>query len=163
MARKSTKTGRKLRGAQKWIVAELRALGPSATLSTSKIAKRISKVSGKRFHKNSVYNALRILVGRGDIKVVRSGREKAYQVGASRSLPEPVSAAKSTAPASAPKSLPVAQPETVAVESYPVPSALPHKLGLGEILVLEIGDGYVMIATNLHGQLVVERQSVPSK
>jgi hypothetical protein len=165
MARKSAKVGRKLRGAQKWIVGELRSLGPSETLSTSKIAKRISKLSGKRFHKNSVYNALRILVGRGDIKVVRSGREKSYQVASTSSTvaAPSVAAPRAASPVAQPKSPAPARSEPVVVESYPIPSALPHKLALGEILVLEIGDGFVMIATNLHGRLVVERQSVPAK
>jgi hypothetical protein len=48
-------------GVQKWILAELRATGPSGRVSTAKLTKRIAKSSGKRYHQNSVYTALRIL------------------------------------------------------------------------------------------------------
>ena len=59
MSPKRAKTSRKPRGAQKWILAELRSLDSGATLSTSKIAKRIAKSSGKKYHMLSVYGALR--------------------------------------------------------------------------------------------------------
>jgi hypothetical protein len=38
---------------------------------------------------------------------------------------------------------------------------LPHKLALGEILVLSIGNGQVLTATNLHGRLSLERHPLP--
>src|SRR5271169_6596831 len=80
MSPKRAKTSRKPRGAQKWILAELRSIDSGTTLSTSQIAKRIAKSSGKKYHKMSVYGALRLLVGRGDIKAKRDGQEKAYWV-----------------------------------------------------------------------------------
>lgn len=164
MAKKSAPTGRKLRGAQKWIVAELRSMGPSETLSTSKLAKRIAKSSGKRFHKNSVYNALRVLVSRGDLEVVRSGREKSYQLGSSARAVGPAPASsKAPAPRADLAPTETVTTETVTLAAVPAAASLPHKLGLGEILVLEIGEGYVLMATNLHGRLVVERQALPSK
>jgi hypothetical protein len=38
---------------------------------------------------------------------------------------------------------------------------LPHKLAPGEILVLSIGSGNVLTATNLHGRLALERHPLP--
>ena len=43
-------------------------------------------------------------------------------------------------------------PERVAHDAM-----LPHKLALGEILVLSVSNGHVLAATNLHGRLVFER------
>jgi hypothetical protein len=151
MAPKRTKASKQPRGAQKWVLAELRALNPGARLSTSQIAKRIGKARQKTFHKNSVYNALRLLVGRGAIDVVRSGRQKTYSAAASgSSAPSPSSAGGR-----------VAAPIAESPELGPVLSHFPHKLALGEILVLSIGSGEVLTATNLHGRLVLERHPVP--
>lgn len=150
MSPKSAKASRKLRGAQKWIVTELRSLGPSVRLSTSQIAKRISRARGKAFHKNSVYNALRILVKSGHVTMVRSGHEKQYQ-------------ASSGAGAAA--AAPAARAPAMAATTAAVPSAggmLPHKLALGEILVVSVEGGQVVTATNLHGRLVLERHPLPA-
>jgi hypothetical protein len=161
MSPKRAKASRKPRGAQKWIIAELRSLGPSVSLSTSKIAKRIAKSSGKNFHKNSVYLALRQLAGRGDIKATRVGLEKTYRISKN-----PESRSRQTRPAGeAAKAEPTPQGDA---PTGPTPSdpgvlaaVLPHKLALGEILVLSIGNGHVLTATNLHGRLALERHPLP--
>lgn len=99
---------------------------------------------------NSVYNALRILARRGTIDMVREGRQKFYQIaGAVRRKP-------GRPPGS--KSVPAIPPGVSADTSLP---ALPHKLALGEILVLSVSDGGILTATNQHGRLVVERHPVP--
>jgi hypothetical protein len=150
MPGKRAKAARKLRGAQKWIVAELDALKPGARLSTSEIAKRISKARQKKFHKNSVYNALRLLVQRGRLVMHRDGREKSYQLPGSPAAP---ASPAGTTPA-------------ITTEHAPPPgvyaSALPHKLALGEILVLSVDGRDVVTATNLHGRLVFERHRAPA-
>jgi hypothetical protein len=161
MSPKRAKMSKEPHGAQKWILAELRTLGPSASLSTSKIAKRIAKSSGKKFHKNSVYLALRQLAGRGDIEATRVGQEKTYRVAKG-----PDSSADLSPPASD-----AAQVETSPQADHPgqgVPAGLgvqaamlPHKLAVGEILVLSISDGHVLTATNLHGRFVLERHPLP--
>ena len=158
MSPKRAKSVPKLRGAQKWILGELRSLGPSATLSTSKIAKRISETSGKAYHKNSVYLALRILAKRGDVKAVRKGNEKSYQLAnrgqsaISASAPETPSDVLSNSPQANQTGAHLTWPERVAHDAM-----LPHKLALGEILVLSVSNGHVLAATNLHGRLVFER------
>jgi hypothetical protein len=150
MSAKTAKATRKLRGAQKWILDELRAVGPSVRLSTSQIAKKVSKSRGKTFHKNSVYNALRILVRRGTISVVRDGHEKLYQ-------------ASATGAGSPETSMPAAE-AAMPVSGSPTPTndSFPHKLALGEILVVGVDGQHLVTATNLHGRLVLERHPLPS-
>jgi hypothetical protein len=149
MPGKRSKATRKLRGAQKWIVHELSSVKPGVRMSTAELAKRISKGREKKFHKNSVYNALRLLVQRGRIRMVRVGREKTYQIAGGAAVEPPAPATSRAAPA-------VAAPADLAATS-----SLPHKLALGEILVLRIEGDEVVTATNLHGQLVFERHRLP--
>ena len=153
MSPKQSKASRKIRGAQKWILDELRTLRPSVRLSTSEIAKKISKTRGKSFHKNSIYNALRILVQRGHVVVVRDGHEKFYQA----------SGAAMTSPSTGDSgSRIIARTSPSMSASSDVPTGmLPHKLALGEILVIGIDGREVITATNLHGRLVLERHPVP--
>jgi hypothetical protein len=136
------------RGATQWTLEVLRAEHPGGRLSTSKIAKRIGKLSNKSFHKNSIYNALRILVRRGELSMVRRGRQKMYQLRQSVAAVKKRTTGRPT-------------PRASSAESAPVPSMLPHKLGLGEILVIQIGPREVVTATNLHGKLTLERHPLP--
>ncbi|MCI4347103.1 MAG: hypothetical protein L3J97_00600 [Thermoplasmata archaeon] len=147
MALKPSKASKEPRGAQKWVLGELRGLKPGLRLSTAEIAKRIGRASQKTFHKNSVYNALRILVKRGVIDVVRTGHQKMYRaIGHGGTV-------KRRATGDSPR--PTAPPAGA------LTSLLPHKLALGEILVIQIGDREVVTATNLHGRLVLERHPIP--
>jgi len=145
---KPTSSG-KPQGAQQWIVATLRGLPAGARLSTSRLAKKIAKASGRKFHENSVYNALRSLVRTGAIGMVRSGREKLYYV------KETIARGRARAAA---KIAPVAARPSPA--SGVVPPPLPHRLGLGDILILRIDNGVMLSATNLHGKLVFERHKL---
>ena len=161
MSPKRAKTSKEPRGAQKWILAELRSLGPSASLSTSKIAKRIAKSSGKKFHQNSVYLALRQLAGRGDVKATRVGLEKTYRIamdlGRGSTQPQrPIEAAKVEPAPEGDAPMPPTPSDARVLAAM-----LPHKLALGEILVLSIGNGHVLTATNLHGRLALERHPLP--
>jgi hypothetical protein len=162
MSPKRAKTSRKPRGAQKWILAELRSIDSGTTLSTSQIAKRIAKSSGRKYHMMSVYGALRILVGRGDIRAKRDGQEKAYWVqGASggdseRSPRAAETSAMPTPPAPSSNKFQPTSPD-LGVQA----SMLPHKLALGEILVLRIEGNQVLTATNVHGRVAIERHPLP--
>lgn len=152
MPRRRTRAIRAPRGAQKWILNEFGGESPGKRLSTSAITRRIEKASGKSFHKNSVYKALRLLVNRRALSVIKSGREKLYQVlGTVRSAATPAS--RKAKPAAATASSREARPAT---------AMLPHKLGLGEILVLSVGVREVLTATNLHGRLSLERHRLPT-
>lgn len=151
MPRRRTRAIRAPRGAQKWILNEFGGESPGKRLSTSAITRRIEKASGKSFHKNSVYKALRLLVNRRALSVIKSGREKLYQVlGTVRSAATP--ATRKGKPAAA----------VASREARPATAMLPHKLGLGEILVLSVGVREVLTATNLHGRLALERHRLPT-
>ncbi|MCI4329211.1 MAG: helix-turn-helix domain-containing protein [Thermoplasmata archaeon] len=138
------------RGAQRWVLDELRALRPGDRLSTAQIAKRIGKASKKSYHKNSVYNALRLMVRQGAIEVVRKGRQKTYRIPGARGNVDVRSPA--------PKLATTPRPD---VPAGALSSILPHKLAVGDILVMHIGETDVLTATNLHGRLVLERHPLP--
>lgn len=152
MAARRRKSRSEPRGAQKWILAELRSLGSGARLATSDIAKRIAKASQRKFHPNSVYHALRLLVRRGAIVATRSGHEKMYRIsGPTRAVTRGTSRSVAATPVPASPDPGTSTPAAV----------LPHKLALGEILVLSVTEGEVLTATNLHGRLVLERHPLP--
>ena len=160
MASRRKKAAQKLRGAQKWIMAEVSALRPSESLSTAQISKRIKKASGKDFHKNSVYLALRKLVDRGSLKAVRIGQEKTYKLPKSSDSGASASSSSASEPMmtlAATSTAPITAPSASGTDSGIEVASLPHKLAVGEILVLEITDGQVLTASNVHGKLVVER------
>ena len=151
MPRRRTRAIRAPRGAQKWILNEFGSESPGKRLSTSQITRRIEKASRKSFHKNSVYKALRLLVNRRALSVVKSGREKLYQVlGTFQSA--------GTAAVSSVKR----KARAVSRAARPTTAMLPHKLGLGEMLVLSVGARDVLTATNLHGRMVLERHPLPA-
>jgi hypothetical protein len=151
------------RGVQKWILAVLKEAGPTGRLSTAKLAKRVAKSSGKRYHPNSVYTALRILASQGAIKATRKGVEKSYAIAGWSEAPIARAEIESPAPVAA-KVPGIAAPgaHTTSLESIRLAAGLPHKLALGEILVFPARDGHVLAATNLHGRLVFERHALPS-
>jgi hypothetical protein len=163
MARKRAKDPRAPRGVQKWILAELREAGPTGSLSTAKLTKRIAKSSGKRYHQNSVYTALRILTTQGAIKATRKGTEKSYAIAGWSQAPvtrrevEPEELKGADLPEIA-----VPSASETSLDSIREAAGLPHKLALGDILVFPVRDGHVLAATNLHGRLVFERHALPS-
>lgn len=159
MAPQASKTSRTPRGAQKWILDELRSLKAGEQLATQAIAKRISKARGKTFHANSVYNALRNLAKRGEIVAVRKGHDKLYAIGQAIRRPRGRPPGSKNRGAAAP----MAASAMPAVEASAAPAgpAMPHKLALGEILVLRVRDGTMVTATNLHGKIVIERHPLP--
>ncbi len=133
------------RGAQQWIVQTLRALPAGARLSTARLATKIATSSGRRFHENSIYNALRALVRNDVIGMTRAGREKLYYV-------------KDTVTRRRPGASADASPAAPSIA--PAATALPHRLGLGDILVLRLDHGILLTATNLHGKLVFEHHKI---
>jgi hypothetical protein len=152
------KPPRKPRGAQRWILAELRAADPETPLSTSKIAKRVAKASGKKFHPNSIYVALRILVKKGAVRAIRDGHAKAYQLASLRT------SSSTTSPKVRAAARKPAAPEMARAQPQPTlplqPGSEPatqHKLAVGELLILHVGETHVETATNVHGRMVVER------
>ena len=163
MPGKRAKKPRETRGIQKWILAELREVGPTGSLSTAKLAKHIAKSSGKRYHHNSIYSALRTLTSQGAIKATRAGNKKSYAIagGTQESRPgrrlKPALASLELLPEHAGVTEHGGSPESIRLAA-----GLPHKLAPGEILIFPIRDGHVLVATNLHGRLVFERHPLPT-
>jgi hypothetical protein len=140
----------------------LREAGPTATLSTAMLSKQIAKSSGKRYHHNSVYTALRILTSEGAIKSTRKGHEKSYTIAGWSQAPITRSEVEPEVPTGADKpEIAVAGVSETSLESIREAAGLPHKLALGEILVFPVRDGHILAATNLHGRLVFERHPLP--
>lgn len=146
------------RGTPQWILREFRAMGRGIQMSTADIAKRLAKVRGHAYHRNSIYNALRMLTRRGELRMVRTGRQKVYRLQeAGRSVP-------SSAPSVAPRATarPVAAPApSVAPSAVPAPTSGPHKLAHGELLVLSVSESHVLSGTNQRGRLVLKRHRIP--
>jgi hypothetical protein len=161
MPAKRAKATRAPRGVQKWILAELREAGPAARLSTAKLAKKIAKSSGKRYHQNSVYSALRLLTGQGAIEATRRGNQKSYAIAGWKEAP--IARSEVVSPKSSdPSASSATSASETSLESLREAAGLPHKLALGEILVFPVRDGQVLAATNLHGRLVFERHVLQS-
>ena len=131
-------------------------------VSTAKLTKRVAKSSGKRYHQNSIYVALRILTSQGAIKATRKGVGKSYALAGWSQAPITRSDVEVAAPTHADRSeIAAANGHALSPESIRLGAGLPHKLALGEILVFPVRDGRVLAATNLHGRLVFERHPLP--
>jgi hypothetical protein len=121
---------------------------------------RVSQIAGTAIPPFSVYSALRTLVKRKVLKAGRQGHEKSYSLAGTPDSSSATSFAASTAPAMArPASIPepTAMPALEAVAMPSAPAGMPHKLAVGEALILHVGDEHVESVTNVHGRLVVER------
>lgn len=110
---------------------------------------QVAKASGKSIPEYSVRNALRTLVRRKLLQPRRKGREISYTL---------LSASPSRSPASARM-----EPEIIAVaeEIETATPAGPHKLAVGEALILAVGEAHVESVTNVHGKLIVEHHPRP--
>jgi len=156
----------------------LKVLGEGPTrggLTTIETTRRVSELRGEQVPEDAVGAVLRGLVGEKVLKWRRVGHKKAYRlvVPATRlapAAPAPTAPVPPTPESPEPPALPVPDlppgaPETARIGP---PDALdasalgkfPHKLAVGEILLLGVQDGHVVSATNVHGKLVVERHPI---
>ncbi len=134
--------------------------GAPQTMSTSTLFDRVSKAAGGKIPEYSVRSALRTLVRRKVLKPRREGREKSYTfLGGSA----PIASAPKSARVPRKSSAPLPGPG-VPNPPFPMPTpaesvvtASPHKLAVGEALVLHVGEKHIETVTNVHGKLVVER------
>ncbi|HWX25650.1 MAG TPA: hypothetical protein VN083_11430 [Vicinamibacteria bacterium] len=151
---------RQRHGSRKLIEKVFQGAGKGATFSTAQVFEGVNKVAGAKVPEYSVRSALRTLLKRKALTASKRGRELYYRsVGASanrapsRKSPEPevvVESAPILAVTGSGIEVPVGA-VAVAVERGP------HKLAVGEALILHIGDEHVEAVTNVHGKLVVER------
>ena len=126
----------------------------SKGLSTSEVMALVRKTSGTQIPEQSFRQALRTLARGKTVQTRRVGREKTYRLIA-RSEEKPIS--------------PAVPPERRAPPSSSVPLEIdtthlpPHKLAVGEVLVLSVGETHVETATNVHGKVVLERHPRPKQ
>jgi hypothetical protein len=153
---------RERHGTRPLILKVFRAQDAPATLRTTAIVERVSKLAGTEVPAFSVYSALRTLVKRKVLKAGRQGHEKSYSL-VGPTTPAPTPATPSTPAAWSPPPAPE-PPRTPTPAAPPVPAStaalspgLPHKLAVGEVLILDVGENHVESVTNVHGHLVVER------
>jgi hypothetical protein len=151
-------------GTRSLILKVFQASDAPATLRTTAIVERVSKEAGTSIPAFSVYSALRTLVKRKVLKAGREGHEKSYSLVGPTAPTHAPTAAPTPAAWSAPRPVgtPVAATPVAPTTSAPTPisappPALPHKLAVGEALILEVGENHVESVTNVHGHLVVER------
>jgi len=144
-------------GSRKWILKVLESASGAGEISGSEIRKRIAKISGAKIPDYSVYQALRTLVRQERVRSRRVGREFSYQLVSGKQVAR---APATRPPARAPSTRvrpgrSLTKPDTEAQREL-------HKLAMGDIVILKIGDTFVEVATNLNGRLVLERHPRPS-
>ena len=144
-------------GTRKWILKVLESSNGAGEGSGSEIRKRITKLSGSKIPDYSVYQALRTLVRQKRVRAHRVGREFSYQLVSGKKVAR-APARQPPARAPSPKvrpGRPLAKPDAEERREL-------HKLAMGDIVILQIGDTFVEVATNLNGRLVLERHPRPS-
>ena len=131
-------------------------------LSTATLVESVRRLSGTKIPEPTIRASLRTLLRQKVLQARRAGREKVYSLVAasSASPPEVVTPTASEAPAL--PQAPVIEPQPYPAPTSPTP-ALPHKLAVGEALVLHIGETHVETATNVHGKVVLERHPRPRR
>ncbi len=142
-------------GTRKWILKVLESGKDAGEISGSEIRQRIAKLSGAKIPDYSVYQALRTLVRQKRVRARRVGREFSYRLSADKQ------AAPATRPAARAPSPKVRPTRPRAKPDADVGREL-HKLAMGDIVILKIGDTFVEVATNLNGRLVLEKHSRPA-
>ncbi len=142
-------------GTRKWILKVLASSKGAGEMSGSEIRKRIAKLSGTRIPDYSVYQALRTLVRQKCVRARRVGREFSYQLSADKQAAPATRPAERAPPPKVRRGRPPAKPDAEAGREL-------HKLAMGDIVILKIGDTFVEVATNLNGRLVLERHRRPS-
>ncbi len=134
--------------------------GKGKKLSTATLVESVRRLSGTKIPEPTIRASLRTLLRQNVLQARRVGREKVYSLATAGPAPRP----KATTPTAI---KPLAPQQTPAIEPQPYPaptppmSALPHKLAVGEVLVLHVGEAHVETVTNVHGKVVLERHPRP--
>jgi hypothetical protein len=145
-------------GTRNFILEALETTQKSPAIATAAVIKAVRKLAGKRIPEETIRSSLKTLVRQRVVKGRKSGHEKVYKL----VREEPRLAPSSPAPTSPPAPLPpLPRPRVESAELAVSQPLLPHKLAVGEILILEIGPAHLETATNVHGKVVLERHARP--
>lgn len=166
-------------GTRKFILEALETTRNGPAIATSAIIKQVRRFAGKRIPEETIRSSLKTLVRQRIVKGRKNGNEKFYRLSAAQGGP---AAGEPPRPQSQPlgvervpldellakheneprHEVPWMDPRTEKFRNVIVGSAtLPHKLAVGEVLVLAIEPTHVETATNVHGKVVVERHPRP--
>jgi hypothetical protein len=164
-------------GTRNFVLQTLEGTGEGPAIATRAIIKRVRKLAGKRLPEETIRSSLKTLVRQRVVKGRKSGNEKVYKLVAA---PPAAGAATPAGGNPPPERVPLNElfeghakeprhvvgwidPKTESFRNMVVGEpALPHKLAVGEVLILEIGAAHVETATNVHGKVVLERHTRPT-
>ena len=159
---KSTPKATGVRHGTRALILKMFDEGKGERRSTSTLVQGVRRLSGTKILEPTIRASLRTLLRQKVLRVRRVGKENVYSLAAAKSTSLPKMAAPVVRETPAPKPAPVLEPQPYPVPTPPMP-ALPHKLAVGEALVLHIGETHVETATNVHGKVVLERHPRPKR
>ena len=134
----------------------------SKKLSTASLMEEVRRLSGTKIPEPTIRASLRTLLRQKVLQARRAGREKVYSLVPANSASPSMAATPTVSETPSPQPAPVIEPQPYPAPTPPTP-ALPHKLAVGEALVLHIGETHVETATNVHGKVVLERHPRPKR
>ena len=135
-------------GTRKWVLATLQSAGALGELRGSQIRAKVASLSGRKIPDHSVYQDLRTLVRGKHVRATRICLEFSNQ----HVVPKLATPMVSTRAPKTRSRRQRAQPEEETRREL-------HKLSMGDIVILRVGDSFVETATNLNGRLVLERHA----
>ncbi len=145
-------------GTRDFILKTLEGTANGPALGTMAIIKEVRKLAEKRIPEETVRSSLKTLVRQRLAKGRKHGHEKTYKLIAS-APPEagapPVQGSRALATRGEPRA------EITAAELAVIQPLGPHKLAVGEILLITVGETHVESASNVHGKLVLEKHPRP--
>ena len=154
MPNRKRRVSQRRHGTRDLVLKALEDTRKGPAVATMAVIRQVRKLAGHRIPEETIRSSLKTLVRQRVVKGRKSGHEKVYklvqdQLGAAPPSPRPSPGATTQRSSLERAELAVPQP------------ALPHKLAVGEVLVLEIGATHVETATNVHGTVVIERHARP--
>ena len=158
MPKGKRRVSRKRHGTRAFILEALEATRKGPAIATQAVIKQVRKLAGKRIPEETIRSSLKTLVRQRVVKGRKSGNEKVYKLVLAGT---PTGPAPSIPPGTRPLPRPTSPARTELTEIALAQPVLPHKLAVGEVLILEIGAAHVETATNVHGRVVVERHARP--
>ena len=162
-------------GTRNFILRSLEPTKSGTAVSTPDLIAQVRKLSGKSIPEETIRASLRTLVKNGVVGGRKVGRQKVYRLARSGSTtaapaqrhvrkraPRMVEHTGVIEEVSFPHEpeLPSPEPASSVTVGATAPSqalSVPHKLAVGEALVLHVGETHVETATNVHGKIVLER------
>ena len=176
MPTRKRRVSTKRHGTRNFILGALQTTQGGPPIATAAIIKQVRKRAGKRLPEETIRSSLKTLVRQRVVKGRKNGNEKFYKLVAA---PPDAGAATPSRGTPPPERVPLNElferhakeprhvvgwidPKTERFRNIVVGEpTLPHKLAVGEVLILEIGAAHVETATNVHGKVVLERHTRP--